>query len=178
MLNNEKMAMFELHTKRLRLRPVLLDDLEALLHLWTQADICKHLWNGLAVTREQALLEIQKSMISFRLHKYGTWGIFEKNKAIMLGFAALRFNEKQKAPELLYGLLPKYRHRGFATEACRAVLSFALEELHLPYVVALTQTTNRQSIQVLTSLGFKRTGQLSRHGQIILVYSLARKDFS
>ncbi|MEV5516057.1 GNAT family N-acetyltransferase [Streptomyces flaveolus] len=50
---------------------------------------------------------------------------------------------------------PAWGH-GYATEAARAVVAFAFEELALPEVLAITAVTNRRSRAVMRRLGMTR----------------------
>ena len=54
---------------------------------------------------------------------------------------------------LFWALLPAYQGQGYATEAARAMVSYAFDELDLGRVVATTEHENRQSIAVMRRLG-------------------------
>lgn len=55
--------------------------------------------------------------------------------------------------ELSWAILPEYRGRGLATEAGRAMLAFAFDDLHLERVVACTDATNLASQRVMRKIG-------------------------
>jgi len=56
---------------------------------------------------------------------------------------------------LFWALLPEFQSRGFATEAARALVNYALETLTLGRIVATTQFDNQASIAVMRRLGMR-----------------------
>ena len=61
--------------------------------------------------------------------------------------------------ELGYWLTPPLWGQGLATEAVRAVLAFAFDEMGLAYVRAQHVADNRPSARVLSKVGFLGTGR-------------------
>jgi len=62
---------------------------------------------------------------------------------------------RHRTPEvgLFWALFPERWGRGFATEAARAMVSYAFDELDLDRVVATTEHSNLRSIAVMRRLG-------------------------
>jgi ribosomal-protein-alanine N-acetyltransferase len=60
--------------------------------------------------------------------------------------------------ELGYVFNAKYQHRGYATEACRAVLDRAFGAMNARRVVAMCDPLNAPSWRLLERLGFRREG--------------------
>jgi RimJ/RimL family protein N-acetyltransferase len=60
-----------------------------------------------------------------------------------------------RTPEvgLFWALFPVHRGKGYATEAARAMVSFAFDELDLDRIVATTEHENLRSIAVMRRLG-------------------------
>lgn len=65
---------------------------------------------------------------------------------------------KPHAPELGYWLGVDYWGRGFATEAARAVIDYALEEFDVDRMVSGARVVNPASRNVLEKCGFQWTG--------------------
>jgi RimJ/RimL family protein N-acetyltransferase len=57
-----------------------------------------------------------------------------------------------------YWLARPYWGKGYATEAVGAVVAYAFDELHLPFVRAGVFADNPASLHVLAKLGFRRVG--------------------
>ncbi|MHB8189793.1 MAG: GNAT family N-acetyltransferase [Ferrimicrobium sp.] len=56
--------------------------------------------------------------------------------------------------EIGYGIVPSHQHRGYATEAAQALLSFIRGRLDVTTVIATTDPSNLPSQRVLEKLGF------------------------
>jgi len=78
-----------------------------------------------------------------------------------IGFVALnpRRGEDGRAYSLGYVFHPDYRGQGYATEACRAVLSNAFDRLRAQRVISGTAAADRPSCRLLERLGFQKAGE-------------------
>ncbi len=63
-----------------------------------------------------------------------------------------------------YSVIPDRRRRGYATEAARAIVAWALDQPEVEVVVASCDPDNAASIRTLERIGFRRTGEAD--GQI------------
>jgi len=61
--------------------------------------------------------------------------------------------------ELGYGVHPDYRNRGYATEATRALVEWALAQPPVERVVAKCDPANAPSVRVLEKIGMTRGGE-------------------
>jgi ribosomal-protein-alanine N-acetyltransferase len=96
-------------------------------------------------------------------HGFGMWVVEENSGRDFAGECGLRWLEDGSDVELSYGLYPRFRGRGIATEAARAALDFAMGVLGLERIVALSRGDNIKSHRVLEKLGMvlewrKQTG--------------------
>ncbi|HKP15078.1 MAG TPA: GNAT family N-acetyltransferase [Gemmatimonadaceae bacterium] len=62
--------------------------------------------------------------------------------------------------EIAYGIAPSYQARGFATEAARALVAFALERVDVTCLRAHTKPENGASGRVLAKCGFQQIGEV------------------
>jgi len=62
--------------------------------------------------------------------------------------------------EIAYGIAPGYQRQGFATEAARALVSFALERVDVTSIRAHTKPDNGASGGVLAKSGFQHVGEV------------------
>jgi len=62
--------------------------------------------------------------------------------------------------EIAYGIAPSYRGQGYATEAARALVSFALERVDVRSIRAHTKPENDASGRVLAKCGFHQVGEV------------------
>jgi len=141
-----------LTTERLVLRPVTARDRDALLAHWTLPDVRRFLFDGAALSAGEITETIKDSARDFAASGYGVWLIREHDRAELAGTAGLRPLE-DLGLEIFYSLAPAWWGRGYATEAARAVLEYALGPLGLPEVLAEVDEGNAASVAVVERLG-------------------------
>jgi ribosomal-protein-alanine N-acetyltransferase len=149
-----------LRTERLVLRPVTGDDHPALLAHWTQPDVRRFLFDGAPLSSAEVAETIEESKGDFAAHGYGIWlielgsgpGSGPSPGPGLVGTAGLRPLE-ESGLEIFYSLAPAAWGHGYATEAARAVVEFALDSLGLPEVLAEVDEGNAASVAVVKRIG-------------------------
>jgi [ribosomal protein S5]-alanine N-acetyltransferase len=141
-----------LTTERLVLRPVTAQDHAALLTLWTAPEVRRFLFDGAVLSPAEITGVIEDSARDFAAAGYGLWLIREGDGTGVVGAAGLRPLE-DLGLEVFYSLAPDAWGRGFATEAARAVVEYALGPLGLAEVLAEVDEGNAASAAVLGRLG-------------------------
>ncbi|WBV61370.1 GNAT family N-acetyltransferase [Chryseobacterium camelliae] len=83
------------------------------------------------------------------------WGISFKNQSNLIGTICLyNFSEDRKIAEVGYELLPDYHRQSIMSEALKAVLDFAFNDLHLHEILAMTHKLNENSKGLLLKSDF------------------------
>ncbi|MEC3980456.1 GNAT family N-acetyltransferase [Amycolatopsis sp. H20-H5] len=141
-----------LTTERLVLRPVTTRDYSWLLIHWTEPAMQRFLFDGKTLHPEEITRTIGDSMRDFAAAGYGLWMIREADGTDLVGTAGLRPLESLGL-EVFYSLAPVAWGRGYATEAARAVVDYALGRLGLPEVLAEVDEGNSASVSVVERLG-------------------------
>ena len=149
-----------LSTERLVLRPVTADDHAALLAHWMQPDVRRFLFDGAPLSSAEVAETVEASIGDFAAHGYGIWlielgsgtGSGPSPGTGLVGTAGLRPLE-ESGLEIFYSLAPAAWGHGYATEAARAVVEFALDSLGLPEVLAEVDEGNAASVAVVKRLG-------------------------
>lgn len=75
-----------------------------------------------------------------------------KSNGAYAGFVGLWMFFDEKQPQLLYGLLPDKTGLGYATEASRAIIHYAFNELKFNYFIASCDTPHTASRKVCERL--------------------------
>ena len=153
-----------LSTERLVLRPVTGDDHLVLLAHWTEPDVRRFLFDGAPLSSAEVAETVEESIGDFAAHGYGIW-LIELGSgtgsgpipgpspgAGLVGTAGLRPLE-ESGLEIFYSLAPAAWGHGYATEAARAVVEYALGPLGLPEVLAEIDEGNAASVAVVKRLG-------------------------
>ena len=101
----------------------------------------------------------------------------------LAGAMGLIVNRDHARAEIGYWIGVPYWNRGYATEAGRAVVRYAFEELGVHRVCAEHFTRNTASGRVMQKLGMRHEGTLRSHivkwGETVDVelYGIVRRDF-
>ena len=149
-----------LSTERLVLRPVTGDDHPVLLAHWTEPDVRRFLFDGAPLSSAEVAETVEESIGDFAAHGYGIW-LIELGSGTgsgpspgpgLVGTAGLRPLE-ESGLEIFYSLAPGAWGHGYATEAARAVVEYALGPLGLPEVLAEVDEGNAASVAVVKRLG-------------------------
>jgi RimJ/RimL family protein N-acetyltransferase len=143
---------YVLATQRLALAPVAARDHAVLLAHWTEPQVRRFLFDGMILSAADVARAIEDSARSFEEAGYGLWLIRERDGGGLAGTAGLRPLE-DLGLEVIYSLAPCVWGKGYATEAARAVVDYALGSMGLPEVLAEIDTGNRASAAVAERLG-------------------------
>lgn len=93
---------------------------------------------------------------------FGVWLIIERESATVVGdIGFMGPPGVDRVVEIGYSVIPVRRGRGYATEAARALVTWALGQPQVEVVVAGCDRKNAASIRVLERIGFARTGETS-----------------
>ena len=100
----------------------------------------------------------------YRFHECGLWALVLKKSGVIIGQAGIT------AGELGYHIYGPFRGRGYAFEACSAILGYAEEELGLRHVRIKTGEGNEASVRLAEALGFSRTEDTEQKSEGILTF--------
>jgi RimJ/RimL family protein N-acetyltransferase len=155
---------FPLQTERLLLRPLTVDDVDAVHSYQSLEEVCAYL-----PYEPRSRDEVEKRLTDpeytrTELDSDGQvliLGVIPKETGQVVGDVLLMFHsEKHRSGELGYELHPDHWGHGYATEACRAVLRLAFDELGLHRMTARIDALNTPSAAVLRKLGMRQEAVL------------------
>ena len=78
----------------------------------------------------------------------------EKKSGCVIGRAGLQIRDGFESPELGFAVAPAFRGRGYAEEACRAVMEYSCRELGFEEIRAVVRRENKKSQRLCEKLGF------------------------
>lgn len=147
---------FTLETERLRLREFTVQDAPYILRQLNEASFIKNIADRGVRTIQQAEDYLKHgAMASYQKSGFGFWVVIEKSSAQIIGMCGLVQRDNLPAVDLGYSLLPEYFGRGFAFEATEACINAAKNAFNLPELLAIVNTANIPSRNLLEKLGFK-----------------------
>lgn len=161
-------------TRRLLIREMTLQDLDTIHKLYQEGDSA-FFPPEYSLDRKEEEQKI-KAYIEYMygLYQFGMWVVIEKESGKIIGRAGFGIADYLDFSEVDIGYLigRAYRRRGYAEEACRAVLAYASQVLDFPGVSAYIEQKNSISLHLIEKLGFRRELDFSYQGRRLYRYRM------
>jgi ribosomal-protein-alanine N-acetyltransferase len=166
-----------LETERLILRFQRASDVPALVDLWSDPQVTRHLGGP----RDRAWLrsELEEVAQDPYAERYDLWPVVEKETGRVVGHCGLLDKEvEEKAEiELIYILAASAWGKGYATEIGRALKRYAFEHMGIERLIALIKPENGASERVALKVGMRLEKEVVRPGGAVRkVYAVERGD--
>lgn len=155
-----------LKTPRLSLRESTVDDVDAFYRIYQDPSITRYMENLFEDhDKERAYMKeyIQKI---YGFYGFGMWTVVHTSSGRIIGRAGLSIREGYDLPELGYVTDVSFQKQGYTIEICRAILTYAFEELEFPQVQAFCHPDNTASWHLLQKLGFTYKEDTSIDGKL------------
>ena len=112
----------------------------------------------------------------YGFYQFGMWAVIEKDSGNLVGRAGFGIAEYLDFSEVDLGYFvgAAYRRKGYAEEACRAVLAYGEERLYFPEISAYVESDNVPSLKLIQKLGFVKERKLEYQGRAM--YRFLRKS--
>ena len=154
-----------LETARLRLREFAAGDSAFVLKLLNEPGWIENIGDrGLRNLGDARAYLLDGPLASYAQNGFGLWCVCLKESEAPIGICGLIRRHGLEAPDVGYGYLAEHWGRGYAAEAAQAVLSYGLDVLKLPRIVAITGPHNHASGRVLEKIGFRPAGMIHPPG--------------
>ena len=149
------MIMKELTTERLILRPMCAEYLETTHEYASDTETCRFMVYLPSDSIEDTLYYLIDAEAEFAKEKpsYYEMAVFCGDTHI--GAVSLYLDDKMEKGELGWTINKKYHGHGYATEAARALVKYASEELGIRHFIAHCDAENIPSSKVMEKLGMK-----------------------
>ena len=163
-----------IETERLELRPLTMNDLDALALIYRDSEVRKYFPEG-TLTYEQTREELEWIIdVYYAQHGFGLWATTHKQTNEFIGRCGLLpwTIDGRSEVEVAYLLARAYWGRGLGTEAARAILAYGFEDLHLSRLICLIDPGNEASINVALKIGMRLEREAEIDGEPTLIYSV------
>lgn len=153
------MAIPSIETERLILRGYAPDDFEAFAAMWADPDVV-HFIGGRTFSREQSWQRFLARAGAWQHMGFGFFAVFEKASGNLVGEAGFHEARRIIEPPLEgsleagWALMPSAQGWGYATEAMRAAIDWAVETYPGRRMTCLINVDNLASMRVAARLGF------------------------
>lgn len=145
------MDIVELQTERLTLRAPAADDYPVYRDFF--ADPSASAFYGGPLDAGQAWRVLATDLGHWALRGFGRWSAIERASGAMVGGCGLWWPQTWPRSELTWWIVPEARRRGYALEASRAVIAYALDALGWPHVETYMNDENEAARQLAIKLG-------------------------
>ncbi len=122
------------------------------------------------------LQRIEESARMWRERGHGRVAVLERSSGRFLGRSGLQYWPSHDEVEITWALRRDAWGQGFATEAARAWLGWAWENLDVPYVTAYVDPQNEPSRGVAERVGMSVLRRDRQHEREVLVYAARPPD--
>jgi RimJ/RimL family protein N-acetyltransferase len=180
------MSIPSLHGKLITLRKLRRSDAAPIQRHANNRDIARFLPRlPSPYTMDEARKWITTTSRLARQGKAYNFGIEDGESGEIVGMIGLRnVNRHDRNAEIGYWVGKSFQRRGYAGEALRLILRFALGELRLVRVYAVVHQQNIGSIRLLEKIGFVREGVwrkaslMSRRWSDVYTYGILKEEYS
>ena len=142
---------FILESERLILRELSINDAESFFLLNEDEEVLKHT-GDLPFTDISKARDFLSKYDQYKRFGFGRWAVILKENNSFIGWCGLKQNEKGEI-DIGFRFFRKTWNKGYATEAAKASLDFAFENLNIEKVIARASINNIASIKVLEKIG-------------------------
>ena len=164
-----------LETERLILRPHTLDDVDAAYKLNLDEEVTRYTGDGGVVSKEEIRHRIEHHVLGdYKKYSYGRFAVVEKSSGDFIGFCGLKYLPEYDLVDLGYRLSRNHWGKGLATEASKASVDFAFNELKLSEIYGFVLPENSASVNVLKKLGFQFDIEMIEDNETLHRYRLEK----
>ena len=145
-----------LETERLRLRKFTLDDTDFIIRLVNSPGWLEFIGDRNVKTKKEAeAYLINGPMKSYEVNGYGLCMVEIKDHNTPIGMCGIINRANMEGQDIGFAFLTEYIGLGYGYEIASATLDYAMNELKLPRVLAITLPTNKPSIKLLEKIGLR-----------------------
>jgi [ribosomal protein S5]-alanine N-acetyltransferase len=168
-----------LETKRLILRPAVIEDAPNLFILNSDPDVVRYTGDRSFTSLMDAQDLIKNRMIAqFNQYKMSRFSCLLKD-GTYIGWCGLKYHPETDEVDLGYRFMKKYWGQGYATESSSASLAYGFENLGLKRIIAKAMPDNLGSIKVIQKLGMTFRGYVNdpTDPHSFLLYDMTDKQY-
>ena len=143
-------------TKRLLIREITLDDVEALYRIYSDERVTRYIPGLQKDPQEERRMTKAYIESAYDFYGFGLWAVFERSTGRLIGRVGLTPRQMEDCCVLELGYVIDAGHwrQGYAAEACEAAIRYAQEELDCEELSAFIRVENTASIALAEKLGF------------------------
>jgi RimJ/RimL family protein N-acetyltransferase len=155
------------HTERLSLVPLNIDDAPFIFHLVNTKGWVQFIGDRKILNVGLSKMYIQQLLDNVNINY---WVVYLKKEKIPIGVVTIIKKDYLPFHDIGFAFLEKYQGRGYAFEAAERIVSYAMNELKMENIAAVTLLENIRSIQLLEKLGLHFQDIIKNNGENLNLY--------
>ncbi len=164
-------------TQHLTLRPLTMDDLDAMFRVFSEQDMLKYFPNPNPPTTDRVQKMIETQIQQWEEYGLGSWAVVPHGETELAGWNGLQYLPETNETEVGYMLSRKFWGKGYSTEGARAGLGFGFKTLEIDQIIGLVHPENIASQRVLLKCGMTFTYQANYFGMEMFRYQITCGEF-
>ncbi|PIF71783.1 GNAT family N-acetyltransferase [Flavobacterium sp. 2] len=166
-----------IETERLLLREVIISDVDGMFELDSNPNVHIYIGNKPVTTIEQSAAYIENLQQQYKDFGTGRWAVILKETNEFLGWSGIKFitdeiNNHKNFYEIGYRFIEKHWGKGYATEAGKAFIDYAFNDLKADAVYAYADAGNENSRKTLEKLGLRYVNSFEHEEELEVWYEL------
>ncbi|WP_433813330.1 GNAT family N-acetyltransferase [Flavobacterium johnsoniae] len=166
-----------IETERLLLRELLLSDVDGMFELDSNPNVHLFVGNNPVKNIEQSVEYIHFVQKQYKDFGTGRWAVILKETNEFLGWSGIKFitdeiNGHTNFYEIGYRFIEKHWGKGYATEAGKAFVNYAFNEMKVDALYAYADAGNENSRKILEKLGLRYVNSFEYEGEIEVWYEI------
>ncbi|WP_149206405.1 GNAT family N-acetyltransferase [Flavobacterium johnsoniae] len=166
-----------IETERLLLRELLLSDVDGMFELDSNPNVHLFVGNNPVKNIEQSVEYIHFVQKQYKDFGTGRWAVILKETNEFLGWSGIKFitdeiNGHTNFYEIGYRFIEKHWGKGYATEAGKAFVDYAFNEMKVDALYAYADAGNENSRKILEKLGLHYVNSFEHEGEIEVWYEI------
>ncbi|MEZ0182875.1 GNAT family N-acetyltransferase [Flavobacterium oncorhynchi] len=166
-----------IETERLLLREVIVSDVDGMFELDSNPNVHIYIGKKPVTTIEQSAAYIENLQQQYKDFGTGRWAVILKETNEFLGWSGIKFitdeiNNHKNFYEIGYRFIEKHWGKGYATEAGKAFIEYAFDNLKADAVYAYADAGNDNSRKILEKLGLRYVNSFEYQEELEVWYEL------
>ncbi|KIC02882.1 GNAT family acetyltransferase [Flavobacterium sp. JRM] len=166
-----------IETERLLLREFLTTDDEGMFELDSNPNVHRYVGNKPVTHIDESRAYIKNVLQQYQDNGTGRWAVVLKETNTFIGWSGIKFitdtiNNHQNFYEIGYRFIEEYWGKGYATEAGKAFIDYAFNEMKVDAIYAYADAGNSGSRSILEKLGLQYTNSFMLDGDEEVWYEL------
>lgn len=158
-----------IETERLYLRKFMRKDASALFKLNNNPNVLQYT-GDVPFKNIQEAESFIKSYTHYESYNMGRWAVCEKRQGELIGWCGLKYHPEEDFTDVGYRFFEKHWNKGYATEATKAVLSYAFNKLRIQDIYAYADLRNKASIAVAKKSGLHFLKEKLHEGSLTQIF--------